>query len=67
MTVETIADMVWALGQCINVNIFDPSEVDSNDFKIEPQNDAYDPQKRVNLSQIERNIAQPARQWELVP
>jgi hypothetical protein len=25
MTVETIADMVWALGYAINVDIFDPS------------------------------------------
>lgn len=26
MTIETVADMVWALGQCIDVNIFDPAE-----------------------------------------
>ena len=27
MTVETLADMVWALDQSINVRIFDPSEL----------------------------------------
>lgn len=26
MTVQTIADLVWALGQCIEVNIFDPAD-----------------------------------------
>jgi hypothetical protein len=30
MTTETIADMVWALGQCIEVDIFDPFDRPSN-------------------------------------
>lgn len=67
MTIETIADMVWALGHCINVNIFDPHAVDSNEFRIEPENHPnYAPQKRANLSQIDCNVAVPAPQWEMV-
>jgi hypothetical protein len=34
MTIETIADMVWALGQCIDVDIFDPYERPSNAHRI---------------------------------
>ena len=30
MTIETIADMVWALGHDIRVRVFDPSESRSN-------------------------------------
>jgi DNA-binding phage protein len=36
MTVETMADMVWALGQCIKVEIFDPSDHPSNETRIVP-------------------------------
>jgi hypothetical protein len=43
MTIETIADLVWALGHCIRVEIFDPEEVQSNDFKIDPTDEADDP------------------------
>lgn len=34
LTLETIADMVWALGQCINVDIFDPSSTPSNSARV---------------------------------
>src|SRR5215831_14419973 len=34
MTVETLADMVWALGYCIDVNIFDPYEYPSNSPRV---------------------------------
>ena len=36
MTTETIADMVWALGHCIKVEIFDPSETPTNGTTIVP-------------------------------
>lgn len=36
MTIETIADMIWALGYCINVNIFDPLETPTNVPQIVP-------------------------------
>jgi hypothetical protein len=32
MTIETLADMVWALDQCISVNICDPAEMLGNHF-----------------------------------
>ena len=34
MRTETIADMVWALGQCIDVDIFDPYERPSNAKRV---------------------------------
>ncbi len=40
MTIETIADMVWALGHCIKINIFDPSENNTNHHIIVPQHSA---------------------------
>jgi hypothetical protein len=36
MTLETIADMVWGLGHCINVEIFDPKDRLSNEHRIVP-------------------------------
>lgn len=36
MTTETIADMVWALGHCIKVEIFDPSDTPTNSAAIIP-------------------------------
>ena len=39
MTVETIADMVWALGQCIEVNIFDPAEQPHVNHPLSPSED----------------------------
>lgn len=33
MTLETVADMAWAVGACIDVDIFDPKErTDRNDY-----------------------------------
>ncbi len=40
MTVETLADMVWALGQCIKVDIFDPADHPSNEARIVPAHPA---------------------------
>jgi predicted transcriptional regulator len=37
MTTETISDLVWALGHCIKVDIFDPDEIETNDFMIKPE------------------------------
>jgi predicted XRE-type DNA-binding protein len=37
MTIETIADMVWALGHCMQVRIFDPSDASSNGHMIVPR------------------------------
>ena len=34
MTLETVADMAWALGQCIEVDIFDPADRPSNQARI---------------------------------
>lgn len=36
MTLETVADMVWALGQCVRVEIFDPTQAPTNGHRIEP-------------------------------
>ena len=36
MTIKTIADMVWALGYCIKVDIFAPDEVFTNGKLIVP-------------------------------
>jgi hypothetical protein len=33
-TIETISDMIWALGQCIEVEIFNPYERPSNAARI---------------------------------
>jgi transcriptional regulator with XRE-family HTH domain len=32
MTLETVADMVWALGQCVKVIIYDPATAGQNHF-----------------------------------
>lgn len=41
MTIETIADMVWALGHDIDVNIFDPEvRVRTNFFESDDEIDA---------------------------
>lgn len=37
MTIETIADMVWALGHCIKIDIFDPAERVGNEHRIVPE------------------------------
>ena len=34
MTIETLSDMVWALGQCIKVDIFNPYDKPSNEPRI---------------------------------
>ena len=34
MGIETLADMVWALGQCIKVDIFNPYDKPSNEPRI---------------------------------
>lgn len=34
MTIETLADMVWALGYCIDVYIYDPFEHPSNAKRV---------------------------------
>ncbi len=34
MTIETLADMVWALGQCVSVDIFDPFDRPSNEKRV---------------------------------
>lgn len=39
MTMETIADMVWALGHCIRVDIYDPDEAPTNGHQIVPVHD----------------------------
>jgi hypothetical protein len=39
MTIETIADLVWALDHCIKVEIFDPKENNTNKFMIVPKQD----------------------------
>jgi DNA-binding phage protein len=36
MTIETIADMVWALGHCIKVEIFDPETTSTNHRHLRP-------------------------------
>lgn len=36
MTLDTVADMVWALGHCIQVSIFDPAETKTNQVIIVP-------------------------------
>jgi len=36
MTVKTVADMVWALGHCIDVTISDPEEKLTNNHQIVP-------------------------------
>lgn len=42
MTIETIADMVWALGHDVQVNIFDPCDFSphSSYFAADSENDA---------------------------
>ena len=34
LTLETLADMVWGLGQCIKVDIFDPETRPSNHVRV---------------------------------
>jgi len=43
MTLETVADMVWALGHCIDVTIFDPEEIQTNSHFIAPQKELGSP------------------------
>lgn len=40
MTIETIADMVWSLGYCIDVDIYDPEERRTNGHQIVPDHDS---------------------------
>jgi hypothetical protein len=42
MTVETIADMVWALGHRINVDIFDPAERPEDNYAPAEEPDIVD-------------------------
>lgn len=49
MTLETVADMVWALGHCIDVDIFDPADKPSNGHRIVP----------VHPIEISRGIGAP--------
>lgn len=37
MTIETVADMVWGLGHCIRVEIYDPTDASTNHFHIVPE------------------------------
>lgn len=37
MTIETLADMVWALRRCIKVEIFDPDESGTNERCVKPR------------------------------
>src|SRR5580658_491798 len=34
MTIETLADMAWALGHCVAVTIFDPDESPTNESQV---------------------------------
>lgn len=36
MTLQTVADMCWALGQCIEIDIFDPQDRPTNQRRIQP-------------------------------
>lgn len=36
MTLETVADMAWALGHCVSVEIYDPADRPSNEPRIVP-------------------------------
>lgn len=40
LTVETVADMVWALGNCVSVRIYDPRETQTNAHQIVPTHPA---------------------------
>jgi len=40
MTIESIADMVWALGHCIRVDIFDPQARQTNEVLVVPDHEA---------------------------
>lgn len=58
MTIETIADMVWALGYCIEVDIFDPYVRPSNSHRIisehaRPLNNEIKGATAVTLAKIE--------------
>ena len=50
MTLETLADMTWGLGHCVEVKIYEPSDLDSNGFRIVPTD--HD-QKPVNAVQFQ--------------
>ena len=36
MTIETLSDMIWALGNCVEVRIFDPHEHPTNQRRVVP-------------------------------
>jgi DNA-binding phage protein len=36
LTAKTVADMVWALGQCIEIDIYDPDTRDTNGKRVLP-------------------------------
>ena len=38
MTLETVADMVWGLGHCIQIEIFDPKIQPTNSHVVVPNN-----------------------------
>lgn len=53
MTLETLADMTWGLGHCVEVKIYDPLDLDSNGFRIVPAHQNYDVEKPVNTAQFQ--------------
>lgn len=66
MTAETIADMVWALGHCIRVEIFDPDAVASNRFMIIPRVEEALPPPSKQTPTAPTSVEKKFESWELV-
>lgn len=49
MTIETLADMIWALRHCIKVEIFDPTETRSNGRHVIPLHTGFEKIEGANV------------------
>lgn len=47
MTLETVADMAWALGQCIEMEIYDPAEKKTNAPRVVSEHARWTPTNPV--------------------
>jgi len=53
MTLETIANMIWALGHDVRVDIFDPTIKTETNFFVPEEEENFDPGGQSNDARIE--------------
>tara|TARA_R110001606_G_scaffold188662_1_gene336517 strand:- start:1306 stop:1764 length:459 start_codon:yes stop_codon:yes gene_type:complete len=63
MTLRTLADMVWGLGQCIEVDIFDPIEHPTNRKLVVPTTVRHDSGLTTSISGFQAQLTAPMGKW----